>query len=84
MPQLRSVVVVALLWLAALAGSSAPDGFGGPRRGEVPLVAGTVAQPATSDTTPAGPRRGKRWALLADPDGKRWALPDDPVGRRWS
>jgi hypothetical protein len=71
--RLRSVAVVALLWVAALAGSSAPDGFGGPRRAEMPLVAETVARPAHASATPDGPRRGKRWAILVDPDGKRWA-----------
>ena len=83
MPRLRSVAVVALLWIAAFAGSSAPDGFGGPRHTEMPLVAGTSAY-TTHGATPEGPRKGKRWAKLVDPDGKRWDLPRDQAGKRWS
>jgi hypothetical protein len=83
-PRIRSVAAVVLLWIAAFAGSSAPDGFGGPRHAEMPLVAGTVARPAYADATPDRFCKGKRWALLADPDGKRWDLPEDRVGRRWS
>jgi hypothetical protein len=81
--RLRSVAVVVLLWVAAVAASSAPDGFGGPRHPEMPLFAGTVSPPTHADATPDGPRRGKRWAFLSDPDGKRWELADDRVGRRW-
>ena len=84
MPRLRSVAVVALLWLGAFAGSSAPDGFGDPRRAEMPLVAGTVALPTHAGATPDGPRRGKRWAMFVDPDGKRWAMFVDPDGKRWA
>ena len=72
MPRLRSVAVVALLWVAALAGSSAPDGFSGPGLAETPLVAGT-ATPARHAGTLDGIRKGKRWALLEDHGGKRWA-----------
>jgi hypothetical protein len=75
-PRLRSVAVVALLWVAAFAGSSAPDGFGGPRRAEMPVVAGTVTRQAHTSATTDDPPNGKRWALLVDPDerdGKRWA-----------
>jgi hypothetical protein len=78
------VAVVALLWVAALAGSSAPDGFGGPPRAEMPLVSGTVARPAHTSATPGGPRNGKRWAMFVDPDGKRWDLPYASVGKRWT
>lgn len=83
MPRLRTVAIVALLWVAALAGSSAPDGFGGTRHPE-PLVAGTVAHLAPAVVTPDEIRVGKRWALLATPDGKRWDLPDERTGKRWS
>jgi hypothetical protein len=72
MPRLRTVAVVALLWVAALAGSSAPDGFGGTRDPEMPLVAGTVAHPAVAGAMADAIRIGKRWAILAAPDGKRW------------
>ena len=84
MPRLRSAAVIALLWVAALAGSSAPDGFGGPRRAETPLIAGTFARPASVGETPDGTRKGKRWALQVDPDGKRWELPEDRTGKRWA
>jgi uncharacterized RDD family membrane protein YckC len=78
------VAIVALLWVAALAGSSAPDGFGGTRDPEMPLVAGTVAHPASAGATADAIRIGKRWAMLAAPDGKRWDLPDESKGKRWS
>jgi len=84
MPRLRTVAVVALLWVAALAGSSAPDGFGGTRDPEMPLVAGTVARLAPDAATPDEIRIGKRWASSAAPDGKRWDLPDETAGKRWS
>ncbi len=84
MSRFRSVAVIALLWVAAVAGSSAPDGFGGQRQPEMPLLAATVARPAPADATPDGLRRGKRWALVANPAGKRWDLPDDRIGWRWS
>jgi hypothetical protein len=84
MSRLRSVAVIALLWVAAVAGSSAPDGFGGQQRAEMPLVAGLLAQPAQADVTPDALRKGKRWALFGVPDGKRWDLPEDRVGGRWS
>jgi hypothetical protein len=71
-PRLRTVAVVALLWIAALAGSSAPDGFGGTRDPEMPLVAGTVPRRDSAVATPDEIRIGKRWAILAAPDGKRW------------
>jgi hypothetical protein len=66
------VAVVALLWVAAFAGSSAPDGFSGPGLTETPLVA-TTAAPAGLASTLDGIRRGKRWALLHEEGGKRWA-----------
>jgi len=84
MPRLRSMAIVALLWVAAFAGSSAPDGFGGPRHAEMPLLAGTVARQAHLSPTPDGTRKGKRWAMLVGPDGKRWDLLPDPDGKRWS
>jgi hypothetical protein len=84
MPRIRTVAIVALLWVAALAGSSAPDGFGGTRDPEMPLVAGTVARLAPAVATPDEVRSGKRWASSAAPDGKRWDLPDEIVGKRWS
>lgn len=84
MPRLRTVAVVALLWVAALAGSSAPDGFGGTRDPEMPLVAGTVGRVAPAAATPDEIRMGKRWAMLDVPDGKRWDLPDERLGKRWS
>lgn len=84
MPRLRSMAIVALLWVAAFAGSSAPDGFGSARDPEMPLVAGTVARPAHMGAAPDEWRTGKRWAMLADPNGKRWDLLDDQTGKRWS
>lgn len=76
MPRLRSVVVVALMWLAAFAASSAPDGFGGGTRAGGPSVAG--------DAAPDGSIRGKRWAVSVDPAGKRWDGFEDLAGKRWS
>ena len=76
MPRLRSVVVVALIWVAAFAASSAPDGFGGGTRAEAPSVAG--------DGAPGGSMKGKRWAVSADPAGKRWDGFEDLAGKRWS
>ena len=70
MPRLRSVAVVALLWVAAFAGSSAPDGFGGSRGAESPLIASTLVREAHAVVAEA-PRNGKRWGLV-DQDGKRW------------
>lgn len=83
MPRLRSVAVVALLWMAAFAGSSAPDGFSGPGLAETPLVAGTAARAALASRID-GIRTGKRWALLHDEGGKRWALLHDEGGKRWA
>jgi hypothetical protein len=82
-PRLRSVAVVALLWVAAFAGSSAPDGFGGSRGAAWPLIAGMPARPAHAAPVAEAPRNGKRWAL-ADPGGKRWSLFDDVDGKRWA
>jgi len=62
------VAVVALLWVAALAGSSAPDGFSGPGLTETPVVAGTAA-PARLVTTLDGIPNGKRWPVLGDLGG---------------
>jgi len=70
-PRLRSVAVVALMWVAAFAASSAPDGFGGPRQADMPLVAVTAARPAHDPNTLDAVRKGKRWALH-DATGKRW------------
>ncbi|HEX7474183.1 MAG TPA: hypothetical protein VF323_13950 [Candidatus Limnocylindrales bacterium] len=72
MPRGRSVAVVALLWVAAFAGSSAPDGFGLPSQAGRPLIAALAAGPAQPAGTLDGLRRGKRWALFDD-TGKRWA-----------
>jgi hypothetical protein len=83
-PRLRSLAVVALLWVAALAGSSAPDGFSSARDPEMPLVAGMVPRPAQGAAPPVESRIGKRWALFADPDGKRWDLLEERAGKRWS
>ena len=63
MPRLRSVVVVALMWLAAFAASSAPDGFG--RASRAGAMSVLVAAPAWSVD-------GKRWAFSVDAAGKRW------------
>lgn len=82
MPRLRSVAVVALLWVAAFAASSAPDGFGLPRQAGMPLIAAIAAGPEQAAGTLDGLRRGKRWAL-SDETGKRWALFDD-TGKRWA
>jgi hypothetical protein len=76
MSRLRSVVVVALIWMAAFAASSAPDGFGGASRAGATSVGG--------DPSPDGSIEGKRWAVSADPAGKRWDGFEDPVGKRWS
>ena len=74
MPRLRSVVVIALIWMAAFAASSAPDGFGGaPRAGAT----------SAGDPSPGGSIEGKRWAASVDPAGKRWNPPEDPAGKRW-
>jgi hypothetical protein len=70
-PRLRSVAVVALLWVAAFAGSSAPDGFGGPQRAEEPVLA-DVAGPALPRSSLDGVPKGKRMVLL-DYQGKRWS-----------
>lgn len=83
MPRLRSVAVIALLWVAAFAGSSAPDGFGGSRGAASPLIAGILVRPAHGAAVDEAPRDGKRWAL-ADPGGKRWSLFDDVDGKRWA
>ncbi len=74
MPRLRSVLVVALIWLAAFAASSAPDGFGGaPRTGA-----------SSAGDAPAGwSIEGKRWALGVDPGGKRWDGSEDLAGKHW-
>jgi hypothetical protein len=63
------VAVIVLLWLAALAGSSAPDGV---HRG--------VVGPVTVTSQRAVPR-----IELAEHDerGKRWAMREEPVGKRW-
>lgn len=68
MRRLRSVAVVALLWLAALAGSSAPGGIH-------PGVAGSSE--AVSRAAPSSERAER------DGHGKRWALREDPAGKRW-
>jgi len=81
-PRLRSVAVVALLWLAAFAGSSAPDGFGLPRQAEMPLIASIAGRPAHLAGTLERIRAGGRWASYDDA-GKRWALFDD-AGKRWA
>jgi hypothetical protein len=65
------VAVVALLWVAAFAGSSAPDGFGGSRGAASPHIAANHVPPAHAAPVAEAPRNGKRWALV-DPDGKRW------------
>ena len=75
MPRLRSVVVVALVWMAAFAASSAPDGFGGPARVSATSVGG--------DTPSGGSIEGKRWAVGVDPAGKRWDGFEDLAGKRW-
>lgn len=74
MPRLRSVVVVVLIWIAAFAASSAPDGFGGAARTGL-----------TSDGAPApgGSIEGKRWAAGFDPAGKRWDWSEGVAGKRW-
>jgi hypothetical protein len=72
MPRFRSVAVVALLWVAALAGSSAPDGFSGPGLAETPVVAG-AAMPARIATTLDGVWDGKRWPVLGDLGVGRWS-----------
>lgn len=70
MPRFRSVAVVALLWVAALAGSSAPDGFSGPGLAETPVVAGTAA-PGRLAASLDGVWDGKRWPVLGDLGGRR-------------
>jgi hypothetical protein len=80
--RLRSATVIALLLLAALAASSAPDGFGGPAR-RVARVTGTVAlsaEPGPAD----GSRSGKRWAVRAEPAGPSVDPNDGRGGKRWS
>ena len=72
MPRFRSIAVVALLWVAALAGSSAPDGFSGPGLAETPVVAGTSA-PARLAIELDGIWNGKRWPVLGDLGGRRWS-----------
>ena len=72
MPRIRSVAIIALLWVAALAGSSAPDGFSGPGLAETPVVAGIVV-PARLATTLDGIWNGKRWPVLGDLGGRRWS-----------
>jgi hypothetical protein len=74
MPRLRSVVVVALIWMAAFAASSAPDGFGGaPRAGAT----------SASDGISRESENGKRWPLAAVPAAGLWDLPNGANGKRW-
>ena len=74
MPRLRSVVIVALIWMAAFAASSAPDGFGGAAR---------TGATSAGDAAPGGSIEGKRWVVSVDPGGKRWDGSEDPAGKRW-
>ena len=76
MPRLRSVVVVALMWIAAFAASSTPDGFGAAPRAGASSVGGDAAS--------GGSIEGKRWAVGVDPAGKRWDGFEDLTGKRWS
>ena len=70
MPRLRSVVVVALLWVAALAGSSAPDGFGTPRHVEMPLVGWDGRLDQCRRRATRGVRDGQALDPDAGPDGE--------------
>lgn len=72
MRRVRSVVVIALLWLAALAGSSDPDGFGGHGRAAEPGISRTGSSVAVRSDPSEGDRSGKRWAQLDGRGGKRW------------
>lgn len=67
---LRSVVVLALLWVGAVAASSSPDGVGtGPRSVHI-VVGGVLAQPGrpmgSSDPIPTG----KRWVVRVESTGQ--------------
>jgi hypothetical protein len=73
MPRLRSVLVVVLIWLAAVAASSAPDGFGASSRAGTRSV-GSATSRLTHD--------GKRWAVVASASGLR-DLPSGANGKRW-
>jgi hypothetical protein len=75
MPRLRSVLVVALMWLSAFAASSAPDGF----FGTGPAASSIGGDPSSGDSM-----EGKRWAVTVDPAGKRWDGFEDLSGKRWS
>ena len=83
MARVRSITVVALLWVAALAGSSAPDGFGGSRRAEMPVLAGAAAHSARHAVLFEATRSGKGWATTSNPIGKRWEIGNSPIGKRW-
>ncbi len=75
MPRFRSVLIIALIWMAAFAASSVPDGLGGAARAS---ATSPVEAPA------GGSVDGKRWAVVVDPAGKRWDGSEDLAGKRWS
>ncbi len=75
MPRSRSVLIIALIWMAALAASSVPDGLGGAAR---------ASAASAGDALPGGAVDGKRWAVVVDPAGKRWDGSEDLAGKRWS
>jgi hypothetical protein len=81
--RLRSIAVVALLWLAAFAGSSAPDGFGGPHGVEMPVLAGAAGRPAQVAAAVDRTGSGMGRAVACNPVGKRWDIGLGPIGKRW-
>lgn len=63
MRHLRSVVVLALLWVGSTAASSTPDGVGAPSGSSAGVVRAVSAQ-----SEPVG------GSFDRDPTGKRWAV----------
>ncbi len=78
MYRIRFIVAAVAIAVAVLAGSSDPDGWGGPSAGG-PAALSTIDVSSVND---ARQPVGRRWASVRD-EGRRWSVALEPHGRRW-